>query len=165
MGIDEFYPKDHKEKEIPDSTISRRNVQFFGCYGISSYKRFNLHYLDDNVIIYATGNTYQIYNTETQEKKVFVSQDTDGVGSISVHPSKKYFAIAEKGKMPNIYIYEYPSLKLYRVLRNGTENLYSHVEFSSSGLKLASVGGNPDFTITVWEWINEKVILKAKAFS
>jgi cilia- and flagella-associated protein 44 len=165
MGIDEFYPKDHKEKEIPDSSISRRNVQFFGCYGISSYKRFNLHYLDDNVIIYATGNTYQIYNTETQEKKVFVSQDTDGVGSISVHPSKKYFAIAEKGRMPNIYIYEYPSLKLYRVLRNGTENLYSHVEFSSSGHKLASVGGNPDFTITVWEWINEKVILKAKAFS
>lgn len=165
MGIDEFYPKDHKEKEIPDSTISRRNVQFFGCYGISSYKRFNLHYLDDSVIIYATGNTYQIYNTESHEKKVFVSNDTDGVGSIAVHPSKKYFAVAEKGRMPNIYIYEYPSLKLYRVLRNGTENLYSHVEFSSSGNKLASVGGNPDFTITVWEWINEKVILKAKAFS
>lgn len=87
------------------------------------------------------------------------------MGSIAVHPSKKYFAIAEKGRMPNIYIYEYPSLKLYRVLRNGTETLYSHVEFSSSGHKLASVGGNPDFTITVWEWINEKVILKAKAFS
>jgi WD40 repeat protein len=30
---------------------------------------------------------------------------------------------------------------------------------------LASVGGNPDYTITVWEWIQEKVILKAKAFS
>ncbi len=67
--------------------------------------------------------------------------------------------------MPKIYIYEYPSLKLYRILRNGTETLYSHVEFSSSGLKLASVGGDPDFTITVWEWINERVILKAKAFS
>jgi hypothetical protein len=58
MAIDEFYPKDHKEKVIPDSTISRRNQKFFGCYGINSYKRFNLHYLEDNVIIFVTGNTY-----------------------------------------------------------------------------------------------------------
>jgi cilia- and flagella-associated protein 44 len=73
--------------------------------------------------------------------------------------------VAEKGRFPNIYIYEYPSLKLYRIMKNGTENLYSHVEFSVSGTKLASVGGNPDFTITVWDWMSQKVILKAKAFS
>jgi WD40 repeat protein len=82
-----------------------------------------------------------------------------------VHPSKKYFAIAEKGRFPNIYIYEYPSLKLYRILKMGTENLYSHIEFSNSGTKLASVGGNPDYTITVWDWLSQRVILKAKAFS
>ena len=102
---------------------------------------------------------------DSNEKKVFIAQDTDGVGSIAVHPSRKYFAVAEKGSMPNIFIYEYPSLKLYRILRNGTENLFSHIEFSSSGQKLASVGGNPDYTITVWDWIIEKVVLKAKAFS
>lgn len=94
-----------------------------------------------------------------------MGQDIDGVGSISVHPSKKYFAVAEKGRSPNIYVYEYPSLKLYRIMKNGTENLYSHVEFSNSGTKLASVGGAPDYTITVWDWINQRVILKAKAFS
>lgn len=58
MALDEYYPKDHKEKTIADSSISKRNAQFFGCYGITSFKRFNLHYLDDNVIIYVTGNTY-----------------------------------------------------------------------------------------------------------
>ena len=82
-----------------------------------------------------------------------------------MHPSRKYFAVAEKGRFPNIYIYEYPSMKLYRIMKNGTENIYSHIEFSVSGTKLASVGGNPDYTITVWDWIIEKVILKAKAFS
>ena len=56
-------------------------------------------------------------------------------------------------------------MRLYRILRKGTENLYSHVEFSVSGTKLASIGGNPDYTITVWDWINQRVILKAKAFS
>jgi len=43
--------------------------------------------------------------------------------------------------------------------------MYAHIEFSVSGTKLASIGGNPDYTLTVWDWITERVILKAKAFS
>ena len=87
------------------------------------------------------------------------------MGSIAVHPSKKHFAVAEKGDFPNIYIYEYPSLKLYRILQKGTETRYAHVEFSKQGDKLVSLGGFPDFTITVWNWLAERVILKAKAYS
>ena len=56
-------------------------------------------------------------------------------------------------------------MRLYRILRKGTENLYTHIEFSVSGTKLASIGGNPDYTITVWDWLHQRVILKAKAFS
>ena len=66
MAVDEYYPDNYVDKVIPDSKISRRNQKFYGCYGQSSYKRFNLHYLEDNVIIFATGNTYQIYNIDTQ---------------------------------------------------------------------------------------------------
>ena len=56
-------------------------------------------------------------------------------------------------------------MKLYRILKKGTENLYAHIEFSVSGTKIASVGGQPDYTITVWDWKAQRVILKAKAFS
>mmetsp|Transcript_1195 Transcript_1195/g.1216 ORF Transcript_1195/g.1216 Transcript_1195/m.1216 type:complete len:265 (-) Transcript_1195:4629-5423(-) len=165
MADDEFYPEDHVDKIIDDDPISRRNKQFFGCYGQQSFKRFNLHFLEDEVIIFASGNTYQIYNIKTHQKQLFYGQDTDGVGSIAVHPDKNYFAVAEKGNLPNIYIYEYPSLRLYRILRKGTDKVYSHVEFSVTGTKLASVGGNPDYTLTVWDWKAQKVILKCKAFS
>ena len=82
-----------------------------------------------------------------------------------MHPSKKYFAIAEKGVLPNIYIYEYPSLKLYRICRKGTEKMYAHIEFSKTGSSLASLGGAPDYTLTVWDWRKQRVVLKAKAFS
>jgi len=30
---------------------------------------------------------------------------------------------------------------------------------------MASLGGFPDFTLSVWDWINQKVVLKSKAFS
>lgn len=50
-----------------------------------------------------------------------------------MHPSKKYFAVCEKGNFPNVYIYEFPSLKLYRILRKGTERSYSNSIFSTQG--------------------------------
>ena len=37
--------------------------------------------------------------------------------ALKVHPSKDYFVAAEKGKQPDIIVYEYPSLQLYRILR------------------------------------------------
>ena len=73
------------------------------------------------------------------------TKDGGGIGSVSVHPSKKVFAVAEKGTNPNIYIYSYPDLKLYRLLRLGTERSYSCVVFSANGERLASVGSAPDY--------------------
>lgn len=69
------------------------------------------------------------------------------------------------GVMPNIYIYEYPSLKLYRILRKGTERTYSCLCFSNDNNLLVTVGGDPDYLITIWEWKQEKLMLKSKAFS
>jgi WD40 repeat protein len=69
------------------------------------------------------------------------------------------------GVFPNIYIYEYPSLKLYRILRKGTEKSYSSIIFSGSGDYLASVGSEPDYLLTVWDWKQERLLLKSKAFS
>lgn len=165
MADDEFYPDDHVEKRFSDSTLSKRSINFYACFGQSSYKRYNFHWLGGDKFIFATGNTYQILDVNTGEREIFHARDTDGVGSIAVHPNKKYFAVGEKGEYPNIYIYEYPSMRLYRILRKGTETMYAHVEFSKSGNMLASVGGPPDYTLTVWNWQRQKVILKAKAFS
>jgi hypothetical protein len=46
------------------------------------------------------------------------------IGSIAIHPSGKFFAVGEVHReSPNIYIFEYPSLKVYRILRNGAEKV------------------------------------------
>jgi WD40 repeat protein len=106
---------------------------------MDSYKRYNVRLLDESTLIFIAGASYQIYNYETKEKKIFFSKDGGGIGSISVHPSHKFFAVAEKGTNPNIYIYSYPDLKLYRILRKGTERSYSNLSFSQNGKMLASV--------------------------
>lgn len=43
-----------------------------------------------------------------------------------MHPSRQFLAVAEKcrHRSPNVYIYTFPELKLYKVLRDGTERAY-----------------------------------------
>lgn len=49
-------------------------------------------------------------------------------------------------------------------MRKGTERGYRSMDFTTNGERLASVGQDPDFMLTVWNWAQEKVILHCKAF-
>jgi hypothetical protein len=69
-------------------------VKLDGFYGHDSFKRYNALTLDRDTIIFAAGISYTIFNHFTKDKKQFYSKDRGGIGSIAVHPSKKYFAIA-----------------------------------------------------------------------
>lgn len=88
-----------------------------------------------------------------------------GIGAIAIHPLRTFIAIAEIHPDPLIYILEYPSLKVHRILRNGAVAGYSNICFNSKGDKLASVGTDPDYMLTIWNWKQEAVILRSKAFS
>ena len=48
---------------------------------------------------------------------------------VEVHPSHQYFVAAECGTNPDINVFEYPSLKLYRILRGGAERTYVNMDF------------------------------------
>ena len=50
------------------------------------------------------------------------------------------------------------------VIVEGTEEMYSHMD-PGDGKLLASVRGNPDFMLTVWDWEREKTVLRSEAFS
>ena len=39
------------------------------------------------------------------------------------------------------------------------------MDFNPDGTLLASIGGNPDYMLTVWNWNNESIVLRSKAFS
>ena len=51
------------------------------------------------------------------------------------------------------------------MLRKGTGRAYSAASFTADGTKLATVGSYPDYMLTVWNWEQEAIILRAKAFS
>ena len=64
--------------------IQRLSQYYSSCYGLESFQSYNLHYLAQNTIIFACGNTYQIYNIQTKQKQILLGQDPGGIGSVSV---------------------------------------------------------------------------------
>lgn len=52
-----------------------------------------------------------------------------------------------------------------QVMREGTERAYSSLAFNDKGDMLASVGSYPDYLLTLWNWEEEAIVLRSKAFS
>ncbi|XP_018428354.1 PREDICTED: cilia- and flagella-associated protein 44 [Nanorana parkeri] len=149
----------------PDSGIPSGVLQLLHSFGYDCNKRANLHLLDDQTLLYVAGTMSIILTLKTQEQQYLRSSSGGGIGAVTVHPSRKYFAVAEKGHNPNIILYEFPSLKPFRILRGGTEEAYAFIDFNMSGTLLASVGSSPDYMLTIWDWKQEKIMLRSKAFS
>ncbi|XP_078512752.1 cilia- and flagella-associated protein 44 isoform X2 [Lissotriton helveticus] len=149
----------------PDSGVPTNLLEFIHSFGYDCTKRANLELLDDHTILYIAGSLVVILNIKTKEHTYLRCCSGGGIGNIAVHYSKYYFAVAEKGENPKIMIYEYPSLKSYRILRGGTMEAYAYVDFNVSGTLLASVGSSPDYMLTIWNWRHERIVLRSKAFS
>ncbi|KAM7393288.1 hypothetical protein PAMA_008099 [Pampus argenteus] len=154
------YEELHSRPSItPDSEIPENLLHLSHSFGYDSGRRANLQLLDDRTLIFIAGNLLVLLDISTKEQRYLRSCSGGGISSIT------YFVVAEKGNQPNIIIYEYPSLRPYRILRGGTEQAYSFVNFNHDGSLLASVGSAPDYMLTLWDWRQEKVKLSCKAIS
>ncbi|XP_004675512.1 PREDICTED: cilia- and flagella-associated protein 44 [Condylura cristata] len=147
------------------ATVPRELLILEHSFGYDCKKRANLQLLDSNTLLYIAGNQLILLDYKTKEQIYLRSSSGRGIGVIGVHPQKTYFTVGEKGSFPDIIIYEYPSLRPYRILRDGAELAYAYMDFNASGTLLASVSGNPDHTLTIWNWKEEQTILRTKAFS
>ncbi len=125
------YPENYREKEIKDVDLPNKLSQLYEILGQDAHKRYNCYFLNEKEILMAIANTFQIFNIETKERKIFPSTEVGGVGAVTIHPKEQIFAVGECGYFPNIYIYKYidGKVKLYRILRKGTEAAYSALSF------------------------------------
>uniref|UniRef100_A0A8C6J259 Cilia- and flagella-associated protein 44 n=1 Tax=Melopsittacus undulatus TaxID=13146 RepID=A0A8C6J259_MELUD len=134
-------------------------------FGYDCTRRANLLMMDSQTLLYIAGNYVVLLDLKTESHRYVRSSGGGGIGFILAHPTKQYFAVGEKGRKPNLIIYDYPSLRPYRILRDGTEEAYVFGDFKHDGTLLASVGSSPDYMLTIWDWKQEMIVLRSKAFS
>ena len=119
----------------------------------------------DGTLVFAAGGIVHFLDLAGMTCSYLPSIGGNAIGCVEVHTARQLIAVCEIGTMPNVFVYEYPSLRLRRVLKNGTERAYSAANFSNDGSKLATVGSFPDYMLTVWDWDRESIILRTKAFA
>ncbi|KAJ7407886.1 cilia- and flagella-associated protein 44 isoform X1 [Pitangus sulphuratus] len=134
-------------------------------FGYESTRPVNLQMMDSHKLLYIAGNQVVIQDLKTKSQRYLRSSSSGGIGFIAAHPAKQYFAVGEKGKKPNLIVYKYPSLRPYRILRGGTEKAYVFGDFNRAGTLLATVGSSPDYMLTIWDWKQEEIVLRSKAFA
>ncbi|KAI9363363.1 hypothetical protein DFJ73DRAFT_810830 [Zopfochytrium polystomum] len=110
-----FLPADASGKLMPQDLL-----RLHCSFGFDSNKRANLHLMDESTLLTSVGNVLTMEQTYHQGVR------DGGVGAIAVHPTRKYIAVAEVYfAAPAIFIFEYPTMEIVRVLRAGATKGYS----------------------------------------
>uniref|UniRef100_A0A2A4JET3 Cilia- and flagella-associated protein 44 n=1 Tax=Heliothis virescens TaxID=7102 RepID=A0A2A4JET3_HELVI len=170
--LTEYDPDDFISGAVtsPHSSIPIDLFDFEYSYGYNCHKFFNLCACDDLVVCWSAGSIITFLDVST--KQTWFRRSTTGgtVGSIASFRRDPNYRIAiaedrEGEKEPLIILYIWPQMEIDAVLRDGTANAYAILDFSPDGELLASVGKEPDYNLTIWNWKRHKILLRTSAFS
>ncbi|XP_075974116.1 cilia- and flagella-associated protein 44 [Anticarsia gemmatalis] len=170
--LTEYDPDDFVSGAVTsfESTIPFDLFEFEYSYGYDCHKYFNLCACDELVVCYAAGSIITFLDVKTKQKWFRRSTTGGSVGCITSYRKDPNYRIAiaegrEGDREPLILLYNWPQMDIDAVLRDGTTNAYSILDFSPDGELLASVGREPDYNLTIWNWKRHKILLRTSAFT
>lgn len=81
-------------------------------FGVKADVRNNIHYLDDNRVLYTSGHNVIIYNLSTKEQ-IFIPgiEGSDGITTLGLSHSHRFLAVCEKAERALCVIYDLYGLK------------------------------------------------------
>mmetsp|Transcript_22443 Transcript_22443/g.56709 ORF Transcript_22443/g.56709 Transcript_22443/m.56709 type:complete len:1880 (+) Transcript_22443:135-5774(+) len=130
----------------------------------------NASWVSASEVAYVNGHAVILYDVVSEEQRILHGKDSGGVGAVQISPCGNYLAVAESTiepmtQPPRIFIYQFGTMNVHRVLRKCSEKGYVGVAFSPHNHdQLASLGAFPDYLLTVWNWKAERIMLKCKAY-
>ncbi|TRY65681.1 hypothetical protein DNTS_005533 [Danionella cerebrum] len=78
------------------SEISYTLLELSHSFGYESGRRANLQLLDETTLLFIAGDILILLDVRTKEQRYLRSCSGGGLGAITVHPSRQFFAVAEK---------------------------------------------------------------------
>lgn len=104
------FPQHNQHGEVARDKVAPHHI-----FGLDGSRPDNLRYIERGKAMYAAGNALVILETTTMRRRLIMGIDGRGIGCFAIHLSRDFVAVGEKGTMPNIYIYEYPSFRVVKV--------------------------------------------------
>uniref|UniRef100_A0A4X2JM10 Cilia- and flagella-associated protein 43 n=1 Tax=Vombatus ursinus TaxID=29139 RepID=A0A4X2JM10_VOMUR len=117
----------------------------------------NIAFINSTTICYPCGNFLIFVNMEKKRRTVLQCMNGK-VGAMATNIPYEVVAFSDQKLKPSIYIYNFPSLTKRAKLKGNAQLDYTLLEFSYSGIYLASYSAIPEHEVTLWNW-ETKVIL------
>ncbi|XP_011636228.1 uncharacterized protein LOC105426623 [Pogonomyrmex barbatus] len=152
-------------KRVPNGTVPMNILQFHHSFSYDCRRYFNLCVAEPNVVIFISGNILHFLDTVTNKLWFRRGYTGGGIGHVTKNPMFNHIAVGENGNKPPIIIYKWSSMDIVTILHNGTLKCYCYLAYSTDGSLLVSQGGDPDYTITIWNWQKSEIILKCKSYN
>ncbi|XP_071834835.1 echinoderm microtubule-associated protein-like 6 isoform X3 [Apostichopus japonicus] len=147
-------------KIAPESSLRLEWV-----YGYRGHQcRNNLYYTATKEIVYFVAGVGVVYNLKDHAQKFFLAHDDDIV-SLALHPDRTLVATGQVGKEPYICIWNSFDMKTVSILKDGHSHGIGSLTFSKDGMRLVSVGLDPNNIINVWDWKKGKLLCTVKGHS
>jgi len=134
-------------------------------FGLKADVKNNVHYLEENIVLYPAGHNVVIYNTDTKIQRFIHGSDVNlpsgrtEITALAVSPNKRYVAVAEKGmERATIHVYDVRTLKKRKTLTTPDCHSREYVSmcFSPDNKNLLTQGGAPDWALINWLWGKSK---------
>ena len=119
-GFSESSAPEEGEISVDDSPdirghFSPSSLTLSHSLGYDCTRRNNLHVLDENTLLYASGNLLHFLDIETGNLRFL--RTSGGITALQVHPKEPLFAVAERGTPPVLTIFSWPSLEVITTIK------------------------------------------------
>lgn len=86
-------------------------------FGLRGDVKDNIHFVEENTIVYPVGHTVVLYDVETKVQRFTPgTPESEGITALAVSPNKKFLAVAERADKGTISVYDLQTLKRRKVL-------------------------------------------------
>ena len=93
------------------ATLSHRHI-----FGLKADVKDNIWFVDENLIVYPVGHNAVVYNCETRlQKFMHGTEGTEGITALTLSPSKRFVAVAEKADQGIVNVFDLHTLRRRKV--------------------------------------------------
>ncbi|KAL0230189.1 hypothetical protein PCE1_003751 [Barthelona sp. PCE] len=114
---------------------------------------------------YIAGNHVVLHDIVTDQQTLLKGSDLGGIDVLCVSDDYTYLAIGERGAFPVIRVFSLETKEELAVLEGGAEKCYAALAFNIDSTQIVSCSGFPDYSLNVWNWRDQELLLRNRAFS
>ncbi|XP_060739668.1 cilia- and flagella-associated protein 57-like [Tachysurus vachellii] len=136
-------------------------------FGLRREARNNLHFMDEQTIVFPSGNNCVLYNVHQQWTKFIpgempYQQEKQAIKALAISPDRFFLAVSVCGVQSTVSVYDIQSDQCTKmqVLTGGDIEVKEFVcmAFSADSKYLLCQAGGPGWNLFYWDWENDNVI-------